>query len=55
MRLKFKEKVASSSKTPTEAFAWISEIDKAMSLVDLSDSGKSETLDFKIASGLNDL
>lgn len=54
-RLKFKEKVASSSKTPKEAFAWISEIDKAVNLSDLSDSGKFETLDFKIASGLNDI
>ena len=34
---------------PTRAFDWYKEIDKAISIDDLEDSGNFETLDMKIA------
>ena len=54
-RLNFKIKVASSSKHPKLAFTWINEVDRATDLTQLVDSGHFETLDFKIAAGLNDI
>ena len=41
--------IANASMYPTRAFDWYKEIDRAISIEDLEDSGEFETLDMKIA------
>ena len=59
-KMSFRREVASKSAKPTEALKWISEVDQASDISDLSSSGSIfgltfwdfETLDFKIATAL---
>ena len=52
-KLSFKKKVAAASRYSQEAFAWITEIEKAVSFEDLEDSGMFPQLDAKLAAELD--
>ena len=51
--LSLKKKVAAASRFSQEAFAWITEVEKALSSEDLEDSGNFLQLDAKLAAELD--
>ena len=53
--LAFKKKVRGGALKPQESYEWISEALKAKSWESLSDDGRFETLNYKIASGLMEI
>ena len=52
-KLSFKKNVAASSRLSHEAFAWITEVEKAVSFADLGDSNVFPQLDAKLAAELD--
>ena len=52
-RMRFKKSVASASRRPKLAFAWITEVENAITMEELADSGDFEELDAKLSRELD--